>query len=166
MARATFPPDASALLSECATLEAACDVLARAGSPVLPLARAAALGRLSLLSMTDPAAAWPAGILARLALPVVLVVGDDPGGENARGPLAWKAAERMRRWCRWAMIHGARGEAAHYAAAGDAAASVGRVVLVETSSAHAVAWRKYLGAPGLIVLPPPGAVHPVRPVLQ
>lgn len=165
MARAKFNK-ASALLAECTTLAAACDVLARAASPILPLARAAASGRLSLFSMTDPAAAWPAAGLARLPQPVVVIVGDDPGGDGARGPLGWKAAERMRRWCRWAMIHGAGGEAAHYAAAGDAAAMAGRVLLVETSSAHAVAWRKYLGVPGLIVLPPPGEVHPLRLVLQ
>ena len=149
-------------------LEAACDALARAAAPHLPLARAAADGRLSLCFLNGPDAPWPARILGELRLPVVELVGDDPGPhpEAALGPQGWKAAERLRRWCRWSMVHGAGGEPSHYAAAAEAAEAVRRVALVETSSLRAMARRRFLGPAGLTILPPAGAVHPLRPVLQ
>lgn len=146
--------------------EAACDFLARAGAPLLPLVRAAADRRISLCVLETPDARWPARILGRLCLPMVVLVGDDPGAGLARGPLAWKAAERLRRWCRWSMVHGAGGEPGHYAAAVDAALWNGRVALIETDSAHALPWRRFLGAPGMTILPPAGTRHPLRPVLQ
>jgi hypothetical protein len=149
-------------------LEAACDALARAAAPLLPLMRAAADGRLSLCILQTPDAPWPARTLGELRLPVVVLVGDDPGPhpEAALGPQGWKAAERLRRWCRWSMVHGAGGEPAHYAAAAEAAEAVRRVALVETSHLRAMSWRRFLGPAGLTILPPAGMVHPVRPVLQ
>jgi hypothetical protein len=166
MARAMNPPVPPAVLSGRAELEALCDRLARAGAPCLPLARAAADGLLSLVSLHDPSAPWPASTFGALVPPVVVIVGDDPGPDLARGPAGWRSAKRLRRWCAWAMIHGAGGEPAHYSAVLGAAALMHRAVLVETSSALAPAWRGFLGAPGLTILPPPGLPHPVRPVLQ
>jgi len=165
MARAMNEP-AAAFLARHAELEAACAVMARARAPLLPLVRAAADGRISLCVLQTPDARWPARTLAAFRLPVVLLVGDDPGADLARGPLAWKAAERLRRWCRWSLVHGAGAEPAHYAAAAEAAAWVGRVALVETSTAHALAWRRFLGPAGITVLPPDGESHPLQPVLQ
>ena len=156
----------SVFVSRRAELEAVCDRMARAASPCLPLARAAADGLLSLVGLTDPAVPWPAAALGRMVRPVVVIIGDDPGPGLSRGPVAWKAAKRLRRWCAWACIHGAEGEPGDYAAMMAAAALWHRVVLVETSSAHAPAWRRYLGAPGVTILPPQGMPHPVRPVLQ
>jgi hypothetical protein len=166
MARAMNDPRSAARLARRAELEAVCNGLARAAAPCLPLARAAADGLLTLVALNDPAVPWPATEMARFVKPVVVIVGDDPAAGIALGPDGWKAAEPIRRWCRWAMIHGAGGEAAHYAAAMAPAALCHRVVLVETSSALAPAWGAFLGAPGLTILPPPGMSHPLAAVLQ
>lgn len=88
MARAMNEPLPAAVLSPRAELDAVCDQMARAASPCLPLARAAADGLLSLVALNDPAVPWPAAALGRMVRPVVVIVGDDPGPGLSHGPLA------------------------------------------------------------------------------
>lgn len=147
-----------------ASAESVCNTML--GAPSLPLFRAAADGRLALLTIPAPDVRWPARAVGKLHVPVVVIVGDDPGPGLSRGPVAWKASERLRRWCRWSIVHGAAGEADHYRAVIDVAGSLRRVVIVETSSKHALAWRRFLGPEGLTIMPPPDQHHPTPAVLQ
>ena len=44
---------------------------------------------------------------------------------------------------------------------------MGRALLVETTSAHALAWAALMsGKPALGILPPEGGVHPVMPARE
>jgi hypothetical protein len=51
-------------------------------------------------------------------------------------------ADRLMKWARRVMIHAMGGEAAHYQLAVDAARNHGRVLLIETRTAHEVAWEE------------------------
>lgn len=157
------------IFSRRADIERACAWLVAAQAPQLPLYRAVADRRIGLLTLHDARNRWPAADLARNNRPLVVLIGDDPGpGLPSLGPLKWKAAERLRRWCRAVVVHAAGGEPQHYAAAVRTAERAGRVGLIETSTDHAAAWCDYLGCPhSLLIVPCNGLPHPVRPeVLQ
>jgi len=152
-----------------AAVERACDFLARAQAPQLPLWRAVADRRIALLHIAGPGAKWPARRIASITRPIVVLVGDDPppGHDAALGPLGWRCAARLRRWCNWAMVHGAGGEHGHYSAAAQAAEMVGRVALVETSSHKANAWRDFIACPNtLLIVPRDGLPHPTVPAVM
>lgn len=154
------------IVTRTADLERACAHLAAAQAPQLPLFRAVADRRIGLVTLGHPGNAWPAAELGRINRPAVVLVGDDPpdGHAEALGPMKWKAAERLRRWCRWVMVHAAGGEHDHYSAAVQAALLVGNVAVIETGTAYAKDWQDFLACKHtLLVIPRNGLPHPVRP---
>jgi hypothetical protein len=111
--------------------------------------------------LIDPGMAWPKEIeLARR--PCVVVLGDDPGTPGGQGgALAWRCTPRLRRWTRAAMIHGAAAEPEHYAEVVRATLKVGRVALIETTSANVPGWVDALRCPRTLLVLPRGGLHPV-----
>lgn len=103
--------------------------------------------------------AFPAAKLATLRKPAILLIGDDD--DAASGPLTWRCAKQAGRWAAAVMVHGAGAEPAHYHAAIQAAALTGRLLLVETSSQHAMAWGRFLAHPRtLLIQTREGVQHP------
>lgn len=100
---------------------------------------------------------------------MIVVVGDDPPIDRAEtvGPDQWPLCAKLIAWRpQAAIIHASGGEAAHYRRALAAARCVDRVLLVETGSAQAGAWRALLTpvCPLVVILPATG-VHP-RPEVR
>ena len=141
----------------------AADYLARAHAPQLPLFEAVASRRVNLLWLGDPAGAWPTAQMDRLKMPTVVLIADDDG--QSRPPGEWACARRARWWARAAIVHAAGGEPEHYRAAVAGALATGRLLLVETDSAHGEAWHAFL-APhvgGLFIRTRDGLPHPCPP---
>lgn len=92
--------------------------------------------------------------------PVLVLIGDDDHAST--GPAGWRCARRLPHWTRAAVVHGTGGEAAHYAAAVGFAIGHGRVVMVETDSAHLAQWMAPFAnrVPLLTVRSPNDAPHP------
>lgn len=93
--------------------------------------------------------------------PRVVLIADDAG--NSRDPGEWRSSMSVIAWSRAAVVHGTGGKAEHYAAAVEMAKATGRVVMVETDSAHAAGWQEAIAPRGITCLafiPPPGCVHP------
>ena len=95
---------------------------------------------------------------------VVLLGGDD---YRPDGPDTWACASKVREWASYAIVHGTGGQPWHYQAAADAAMDVGRLLLIETTSAAAQLWAGFLRErtpplPFMGLLPPDGT-HPVMP---
>lgn len=113
------------------------------------------------LAMLDP---------VRNPKPLIVILGDDYG--PSEGPDAFPQARRLFRWARWMMLHGAGGEPWHYAMAAEAAVLMGRVLIVETSSAGLPAWVAFKAdhAPkvqGVSFRVPEGQpAHPAAEVMQ
>ncbi|MCX7371246.1 MAG: hypothetical protein NTW56_02200 [Alphaproteobacteria bacterium] len=131
----------------------------------MPLLRAAAAGALHLVAL-PPGARVPLRLLdatrQRKAL-VVLLGGDH--GLIQHGPEAWPQSRRLLAWSRWTLLHGAGGEARHYALAAQATCLFGRALIAECSSHHLPAWRALREevaprTPGMIVECRPGDCHP------
>ena len=108
-----------------------------------------------------PDAAWPFDTIATLNRPAVFLIGDDPVDRRALGPHGWPIGAKLRTWARAVIVHGAAGEAKHYREAVRAADLVQRCVMVETDSAHAVAWGRFFNCPATLLILPCGGVHPV-----
>ena len=110
-----------------------------------------------------PTAPWPKAVECPRR-PTVVVIGDDPGTPNGfGGPDAWRCVNRLRRWVRATMVHGAGGEREHYAEAVRAALKVGRVAIIECTSGHAKAWRERINCDRtLLLIPRDGLVHPLE----
>ncbi len=69
-------------------------------------------------------------------------------------------------WARAGLVHAAKAEVEHYEIAIATAEVSRRFILVETDSAHALAWRAALDVrqiPAFVVIPRPGCVHPITP---
>lgn len=116
-------------------------------------------GVCGLVGIPGRATAFPAAKLAALRKPAIVLIGDDD--DAASGPLTWRCAKQAGCWAAAVMVHGAAAKAEHYHAAIGAAALARRVLLIETSSAHAMAWGRFLAHPRtLLVQPPPGVQHP------
>lgn len=99
----------------------------------------------------------------RSRLPTIVLIGDDYG--DPRDPAEWRCSMSAIAWARSALVHGTGAKASHYRAAVAAAEATGRCVLIETDSAHAPAWAAAIAPraiPTMILIPPPGAVHPVE----
>ena len=117
----------------------------------LPLLRAAYVeGTVGFCQvMRDP------GTMPAIALnpggPMVMVIGDDD--LVSTGPAGFRDAQRFAEWADAAMVHAAGGEALHYQMAVDGALRMGRLLLVETSSAHASAWCDLFGKDGELRIP-------------
>lgn len=134
-----------------------------------PLHRAALAGDVQVVELL------PRGRVPKVVLdssrPVIVVVGDD--GLLSRGPDDFPQARRLAAWTVAVMLHAAGGEAAHYAAAVGWVRSYYRVLLVETATARADAWREVFNTEAArrdrASLPPlrgaqvicrPGVAHP------
>lgn len=129
-----------------------------------PLLRAAMAGALRF-TILPPGARVPLRILdmQRDPRPLVVVVGGDAGGPAT--PDAFPQARRLMRWAGFVMLHGAGGEAFHYAVAVQAAVLVRRVLIVETTGAALPAWVALKAdvaprTPTLGVKVRPGDAHP------
>ena len=144
-------------------LEAACAQLAASNDPKLPLVRAAADRRIALAWAVRPDAKWPFKTITP-AQPAVVLIGDDPGPEAPSiGPEGWVLAKRLRGWPQAVIVHGAAGQPEHYREAVFAALVVKRVIMVETDSAHALAWGEWFRCPRTLMILPTGGAHPVAP---
>ena len=144
-------------------LEAACARLASMHAPQLPLYRAAADGRISIINICAPDVAWPQVMIATARKPTVVVIGADTGAGDDPGPEDWKAAEGLRRWCEAAIVHGAGGEPGHYRMAAEAAEIYERLALVECTADQVQPWADFLGCPRTLRIIPRGGAHPVAP---
>ena len=137
----------------------------------LPLFRAARDGLLCLVALGDPCVAIEQRHFDRASKngrPVVLLLQEDDG--LAVGPEGWRCAVRARWWARSLIIHAAAGEARHYELAVATALLSGRLLMVETDSAHGPAWDRFVMArepkiPSLHIHAT-GGVHPVRASVQ
>jgi pimeloyl-ACP methyl ester carboxylesterase len=109
---------------------------------VVPVLRAAAAGMINagFVMRGHPFAMRP---MKRGRRPVLIILGDDD--HQATGPAGWPQAERLLRWARLVVLHGAGGEPQHYAAAVLAAQEHRRVLMIETSSGQIEAWRRLIG---------------------
>lgn len=97
--------------------------------------------------------------------PVVIVIGDDDYAST--GPAGWACTEAVANYASAAVVHGAGATASTYKMAIVNALAVGKVVLVETSSAYADAWAEAFARMPTIVIAPPERAHPVsRPKEQ
>ena len=137
----------------------------RANAPQIPLLEAAAAGRIGLAFLSDPGAQLPCELSRPQSRPTIVLIGDDPPAMHADslGPEKWEFMRRLRYWRpRQALIHGTGGTPVEYEAAVRSAEIVGRFLIVDTSSAHALAWRDRLNpiCPGIVLLPTHGA-HPI-----
>ena len=116
--------------------------------PVLPGTSHAVLKRFAALTASRPA---------------VAIVGDDDGAD--RGPRGWPLAQRAVAWANAIVLHAAAAETAHYEAAILAAQVVGRVLIVECSTATFPAWRSMVEAaphkPRTLAIVPREGVHPL-----
>ena len=77
--------------------------------------------------------------LVMVRKPALVIIGDDD--DFPTGPDGWPVAQRLLRWARQVVIHGAGGHPAHYEGAVMAAEVVGRLLLVECGTAHVEAWK-------------------------
>lgn len=158
MHTATFS-DPSTIAAQIARLEAA------GFNHASPLLRAAAAGALQLIAL-PPGGRVPLRLLdpTRQRHPLVVLLGGDHDAAQ-HGPDAFPQARRLLAWSRWTMLHGAGGEALHYALAAQGACLFRRALIVETASRFLPAWRGLLAemaprCPGLIVECRPGDHHP------
>jgi hypothetical protein len=92
-------------------------------------------------------------------LPFIPVLNGD--GYDAQGPDAFPQAIRLMRWARFMVLHGAGGQAFHYAMAVEAALIWQRVLFVECRGDHLQDWidlkaRIAPTTPGIIWKVPPG----------
>ena len=95
--------------------------------------------------------------------PTVLLVGDDPGGPNGLGgPDAWRCSSKVGIWAQAAVVHGAGGDPQHYRFAVAAALTFGRVVFIESTACHALAWADRIGCPRTLTILPRDGLHPVE----
>jgi hypothetical protein len=122
-------------------------------------------GLIALITLEGPTAKWCSRDVDNIGRPIVVLVGDDPAPvADAVGPAGWECARRLKYWCRATIIHGTGPDPDHYRAAVVNALAYQRLVLVETDSRHAVAWRDFLRCPrSLLLVPPPGCTHPETP---
>ena len=161
-----MPDDGFARVGDPRRIYDAAARLSQAGyDHAVPLVVAAGEGILDL-HCVPPGGRVPLRILdpVRQHRPVLILLGGD--GDAPAGPDGFPQAARLLRWSRWTVIHGTGGTRAHYATAAEAARRFGRVLLVECGSSTLDAWlslRETItpNAPGLILKPLPGHVHPL-----
>lgn len=113
-----MPPPDTLRLSR-AELDRAIPVMASIAPFRVPLFRAIRDFRLALLEVRR-GQPWPKRALRQLAdRPTVVILADDDYAST--GPAAFPAARKAAAWARWAMVHAAGGEEAHYTLAVGAA---------------------------------------------
>jgi hypothetical protein len=102
-------------------------------------------------------------VLNRSQRPMVVLVGDDDGAST--GPSGFRAWRRLKQWAGCALVHAAAADVESYTVAIMMAAVLGKLLLIETSSAREPEWAAALevaSIPAVGVLPR-GGVHPVPP---
>lgn len=135
---------------------------------VLPVLRAARAG---LIGLAIPNRATAATFLRDLAVsrrPVLVLIGDDPIAGAAIGPDGWRCPRRLPWWARAAIVHGSGPAPDHYAFTVGATLGHGRVVMVETDSAHLDAWAALFAnrMPVTTIRPPDDRQHPAPPARE
>ena len=118
-------------------------------------------GRCRLMLLFDRELALPAKELADTSRPVITLVCDDD--DTPSGPLGWRCAKQAGRWAQHVLVQGAGAEAWHYRLAIEMALVCRRVLIVDTSSAHALGWGRFLQHPATLVIKPPGDLPHPRP---
>lgn len=134
----------------------------QAGQPgTAELFRAAMQGNLALAIISGRNVIVTASDLRCGDDAVLTLIGDDD--YQSTGPRGWACAATVAAWARCAVVHASGASAETYREAILGARVKGRVVLIETSSANAMAWADlFVGMPTLLVLPRAGD-HPIRP---
>jgi hypothetical protein len=132
------------------------------------LFRAAQIGTIALAGVSDRQSFFTGRELKTLRAPAIAWVPADDGGPDR--PHEWACADTLRRWCRFAVIHGTGGTVSDYRKIIGLAKQWRRLLLVECSSDAVPAWIAFMkGAPQvpkpqlLAWLPRPGTVHPAPP---
>jgi hypothetical protein len=135
------------------------DVTAQLGPWAMPVVEALKSGIIAVQFLHRTGRA-PLGDMRRSTLPLLAWIGDDD--DEPTGPDAWRPALAAIDWARGAMLHAAGGEATHYANAVLGTLATGRLLLIETSTAHVEAWAAALRqTPTLIIVPRDGKPHPI-----
>jgi hypothetical protein len=143
-----------------AALEAAALRAAQCQAPQLPFLRAAADGRHEFGLVMNPENVWPSKA-EKIRGPLVMLIADDPSPSGfSIGPDGWKCRHAAKRWARATVIHGTGADLDHYRAISDAAATLFRILVIETDSKHVDAWADFFDRKVLIFKPPPGECHP------
>jgi hypothetical protein len=130
----------------------------------VPLYRAAQGGMISLCEITRDGTP-PLKRLDRTGRPMVILVGDDDYAST--GPDGWVATRRLMYWTKAAIVHGSGGTAEDYCGAVAMAIQWGKLLLIETSSEHLMAWASAVqNAPHRITAvfkrPTAPGVHPIH----
>lgn len=133
----------------------------------MPLLRAAMAGEIRFV-MVCPAGRIPLRILDMERDRKPLLVGLNGDGGGPATPDAFPQAQRLMRWARCIVLHGAGGEAVHYQCAVEAARVVGRVLIAETTATVLPDWVALKAqivpkTPGLVIAARDG-LHPVETV--
>ncbi len=110
------------------------------------------------LACLVPGMAAPLDLMTGSGKPCVVFVADDCGGGGNPGPVGWPELDTLARWSRQTILNTMRDQVGSYVPAIDVVLEHKRLVLVETSSARAVAWQRALsaGTAPIIALVPPG----------
>jgi len=107
----------------------------------------------------------PLHTMGKRGRPVLVLLGDDD--YQPTGPKGWACSDKLRSWARFALVHAAGAEPAHYARAASLAIECGRLLLIETASSAADDWALFLSARSpaipLLGILPTGGQHPIRP---
>ena len=148
-------------------IRSALDAATRLRMPQIPLLEAAQGGVIAVSFFHDPASEFPRALLKTHSRPLVIVIGDDPPctATAAVGPEPWVMRRRLRHWMpRYALVHATGGLASQYREIVQAALLFDRLLVVETGSTKAEAWRDALLplCPVTVMLPRDGGVHPIQ----
>lgn len=151
-------------VSSRAELQQVASRMVQAGVPQAVLFAAAAAGKIALVYVPAPDSPWPVQTVRRLTRPAVMLLAGDPGyGETSFGPGRWRCAAKAKAWAASAIVHGGAGERAHYVSALAMAELMGRVVMIETTSALVDAWGVFLAPLPRIGFRPAKGIHPIKP---
>jgi hypothetical protein len=126
-----------------------------------PLANAGHHDLIDLVMVHDTRTPWPKQ-MRNTTHPTVFMVCDDPGNpDGLGGPDAWRCSGKIKSWAQCAIIHAAGGRPEHYAEVVLAALMVRRLVLVETTSKYALAWKERISCPTTVTIIPRTGTHPI-----
>ena len=144
----------------------AADAAVRMRIPQAPLIEAAAEGIIAVSFFYEPEVEFPRALLKVHSRPLVIVVGDDPPRTAPApiGPEPWVMRRRLRHWMpRYALVHATGGLASQYREIVQASLLFDRLLVVETGTAVADAWRDVLLplCPVTVMLPTDGGMHPI-----
>jgi hypothetical protein len=93
--------------------------------------------------------------------PTIVLLGDDDYASS--GPSGWRYLPALLKWAAVGMIHGAGGDVPTYRAAAGLAALHGRLLMIETDSAHLMEWTRAFGPVPFMAVTPKDGPHPIQP---